>query len=102
MSRQVVFCLVMASLLGCASSPPPYEDYTLARAALKSARDTDAPRLAPLLYLQAEELYRQAERNYRENDFDAARAKFASALKTAERAENGARLKKFLSGQGAP
>ncbi len=98
--RFVVF-FTLAGLVGCAS-PPPYEDYVLARAAVKSAREADAPRLSPLIWAQADEYFRQAERNYHDNNFDKARPLFLSALKTAEKAETAARVKKFMSGQGAP
>lgn len=84
-------------VLGCVSTPP-YEEYTLAREALRAAEESDSAKYSPAFWLKAEATYRDAEQAYQNNQFDLARQKFNAARVLAERAENQTRLKKFESG----
>ena len=88
-------------MIGCAS-PPPYEEFTLARTALKAARESEASRYAPVLWSQAEREFQLGEKNFRENAFDEARRHFQTSMKVSERAENATRMKKFTTGGGSP
>lgn len=92
----VLFSLV---LVGCVTSPPPVEEYTLARAALEAARSVEAARHSPGYYHQAEEAYRKGRLLYEEREFDRALEQFAKARTAAERAENSARLIRMKSGE---
>ncbi|MBX3021109.1 MAG: DUF4398 domain-containing protein [Bdellovibrionales bacterium] len=87
---------------GCVTSPPPYEEYSLARVAMKAAADADASRFATGLYNRAEENFRNGQKSYQDNDFDRAKKQFQMAIQFAEKAENATRLKKFQSGDTFP
>jgi hypothetical protein len=82
--------------------PPPYEDYAIARSAVRAALDCDAPRFAPTLWLKADGTFRSGERAYKDADFEVAKKYFITSTTFAERAENATRLKKFQTGENAP
>lgn len=90
----LAFCLV-----GCVTSPPPIDDYALARAALEAARSVEAARHSPGYYHQAEEAYRKAKLLYEEREYEDARNMFVRARIAAEKAENSARLIRMKSGE---
>ena len=89
-------------LVGCVAAPPPYEEYTLARAAIRAAQDVDSARFATNYWNKADDIYRQGQKAYKDADFDVAKARFNQAKQLAERAENMTRLKKFETGEGFP
>ena len=89
------------SLLSCVGAPP-IEEYTLARTALESARDSGASSISPGFYHKAEQLYREGIKSFQLKENDRAKKLFAKARKYAEKAENSARVKKFQSGEGFP
>lgn len=95
---------ILIFLVGCKviAAPPPYEEYTLARAAIRAAQDVDSPRFAPSVWNKAEENFRAGQKSYKEADYDQAKKFFQSALQFAEKAENVTRLKKFQSGDSFP
>ena len=95
-----VFCAV--SFVGCVAAPPPYEEYTLARAAVRAAQDVDSPRFASGLWHKADDSYRAGQKAYKDADFDIAKTYFVNAKVFAEKAENATRLKKFQTGDGFP
>lgn len=84
--------------MGCQTIPAPLEEYTLARAAMEAARVSQAPRLSPGHWHNAEESYRKARFFYRERDYKKAREQFIQARIAAEKAENSARLLRQKSG----
>lgn len=84
------------------AAPPPYEEYTLARAAVRAAQEVDSPRFASRAWNKAEENYRAGEKSYKDADYDNAKKYFRQALQFAEKAENVTRLKKFQSGDSFP
>lgn len=86
-------------LVGCVTSPPPIDDFALARAALEAARGVEAARHSPGFYHQAEEAYRKAKLLYEEREYDDARSMFIRARLAAEKAENSARLIRMKSGE---
>ena len=92
----------IAGLVGCVAPPPPYEDYAIAKAAIRAAQDADCARFSTGLWNKAEENYRSGQKSYRESDFAEAKKFFKEAIKYAERAENSTRLKKFQSGESYP
>ena len=94
--------LAAVILLTACASAPPYEDFALARAAVRAARESEAPRYSPSFWSQAEQEYREGEKCYAENAFDEAKKHFQASIKAAEKAENSTRLKKFTSGGGEP
>jgi len=94
----VLTCFTIA---GCAA-PPPFEEYTLSRTALYSARDVEAGRYASGYWHRAEENYRRGQKQFKDNDFARARESFLSSLEFSEKAENATRLRKFQSGEGFP
>lgn len=85
-------------LTACVTSPPPYEEYTLAREAMKAAEESDSPKYSPAHWLDAESAYRGGEQAYKLNEFEKAKRLFIRARIAAEKAENQTRLKKFESG----
>lgn len=94
------FFLSLGSV-GCVTSFPT-EEYTLARAAVESARDAESARFAPTLWYKAENSYIEGERLYKDRRYDGARSSFLEARVSAERAENTARLARFQSGDASP
>jgi len=94
--------VVLVGLSGCVTPLPPYEEYSLARVAVKAAADVDSARYATGLWNRAEENYRNAQSAYKDNDFAAAKKQFLLAIQYAEKAENATRLKKFQSGDSFP
>lgn len=94
--------LLFLGLTACVAAPPPYEDYTLARAAVRAAQDVDSARFSTGLWHKAEESYRNGQKSYKDADFADAKQFFRRAVEYAERAENATRLKKFQSGDSFP
>ena len=84
--------LLSIGLAGCQTTPPPVEEYALARAALDAARAVQAARHSPGFWHQAEEAYRRARLYYNDRDWAAATEQFKRARIAAEKAENSARL----------
>ena len=95
-------CLItlgcLLALSGCIA-PQPIEEYTLARAALNSAKESGSERLAPGLWYKAEENYRKGQKYLKDRDNESAKVGFLKAIEFAEKAENASRLKKFESGE---
>jgi hypothetical protein len=87
--------------MGCASDPP-YEEYTLAQAAMRAAQDVDSARFSSGLWNKADDSYRSGQRAFKEAEFASAKSYFKDALQLAERAENATRLKKFQTGDSFP
>lgn len=100
-ARLVISVALFVFQTGCVTSVP-VEDYNIARAAIESARDADAPRFAPGLWYNAETAYREAQRAYKERHFDVAREQFREARKFSEQAEDMARLSRQQSGDVVP
>lgn len=88
--------LILSS--GCEHTPPPLEEYTLARAAIEAAREVQAARHSPGFWHQAEEAYRKARVHYNDREWEDARLEFNKARMAAEKAENSARLIRQRSG----
>jgi hypothetical protein len=101
-SRVFLGGVCVLSLSACISPPPPYQEYTIARTAVRAAQDVDSARFASGLWAKAEESFRNGEKAYREVDFDIAKDLFKKATYFAERAEDATRLKKFESGDSFP
>ncbi|CAN5545988.1 hypothetical protein BH10BDE1_BH10BDE1_31810 [soil metagenome] len=80
----------------------PVDEYTIARAAMDGARESEAPRFAPALWYKAEQAFREGETFFRDRDYSGASKRFSSARTLAEQAENAARLSRFESGDLAP
>ena len=93
------FVWLVILVAGCTSVTFPIQEYTLARSALQSAEQSDAERLTPLLFQQAQDAYKQAENHYKEKEYEEARILFIKSRKLAERAENIARIKKSKTGE---
>lgn len=96
---RLILSLLLCFLVGCATVPPPIDEYTIARAALDAARAVDAAKYAPAFWSQAESLYIKAQSLYRENEFKQAKELFVSAKNAAEKAENTARLQRVKNGE---
>lgn len=98
--------LSLSSLLFCTACvvapPAPYEDYVIARAAVRAAQDVDSARFSTGLWNRAEESYRSGAKAFKDADFKDAKVHFQRAIEYAERAENATRLKKFQSGDSFP
>jgi hypothetical protein len=99
--RKIVAPILFLWLSSCAPLPP-YEEYTLARAAVRAAQDVDSPRFATGLWTKADESYRSAEKAYKDESYAKARALFKTSQEFAEHAENVTRLKKFQTGDSFP
>ena len=100
--RWVSSLVLLGVLTACVVGPAPYEEYSIARAAIKAAQEAEGPRLAPGLWSRADQSFRQAEREYKNDEFDQAREHFVRATAYAERSENATRLKKFQTGDTPP
>ena len=99
--KPLLLSFLFIALTSCAS-PPPYVEYTLARTALRAARDSGAPRFAAGFWHEAEQAYRDGRLSFEENRNEEARNHFKEALEWAEKAENATKIKRFQSGQGLP
>jgi len=97
----VVAAWMLALSAGCVSVIP-VDEYTIARAAMEGARESEAPRYAPALWYKAEQAYREGETFFRERAYDEALKRFVQARSWAEQAENAARLSRFEAGDLAP
>jgi hypothetical protein len=87
---------------GCASTPKPLLEYTLALSAIEAAQSVEAVRYAAAYWHQAGEYYRAAEIQYKNKKYKDAKENFELARNFAEKSENLARLKKFKSGDFIP
>lgn len=97
-TRLLIIPIFMAAALAACVSAPPYEEYTLAREALRAAEEADSAKYSPAYWLNAESAYRSAEQAYKLNQFGKAQTMFKQSKLWAEKAENQTRLKKFESG----
>lgn len=100
--RKIVAPILFLSLSNCVVAPPPYEEYTLARAAVRAAQDVDAARFSVGYWNKADENFRLGQKSWKDAEFDRAKLYFKRATDFAERAENATRLKKFQSGDTFP
>ena len=96
-----LLCCSSGIFAGCVSMIP-VDEYTIARAAMDGAKESEAPRFAPALWYKAEQAYREGETFFRERSFGEASKRFGAARTLAEQAENSARLSRFESGDLAP
>lgn len=86
-------------LTGCITTPPPTEEYTLARSAMDAAKAVEAARYSPGYWHQADETYRRAESLYQDHEYSDAQKEFVKARLAAEKAENSARLIRQKNGE---
>jgi hypothetical protein len=100
--RWLLSLIFVGGVAACVNAPPPYEEYVLARSAIRAAQDVESSRYATGLWGKAEENFREGQRLYKENDFKEAKTRFQLAIQFAEKAENATRLKKFQSGDTVP
>jgi hypothetical protein len=101
--RKIAALISFLSLSSCVvAAPPPFEDYTIARAAIRAAQDVDSARFSPGLWNKADENFRNGQKAYKESDYADAKIYFKKATDLAERAENATRLKKFQTGDSFP
>lgn len=98
----ILFLCLSSLVTGCVAAPPCYEEYVMARAAVRAAHDVDSARFATGLYNKADENFRSGEKAYKDQDFAEAKKFFINAQAFAERAENATRLKKFQTGDSFP
>jgi hypothetical protein len=96
---KVVVVLMFSLIVGCATTPPPVEEFTLARAALDAARSVEASRFSPGFWHQAEDAFRKAKILYQEREFTGAKEEFLRAKLAAEKAENSTRLIRLKNGE---
>lgn len=88
----LVACVFAMMISGCASAPPPTEDYVLARAAIEAAKAVDSARFAPNYWSYANDSYRKAKVLFDNHDYSSAQVEFQKTRQFAEKAENAARL----------
>jgi hypothetical protein len=86
-------------LTGCVTTPPPIEEYTLARAAMDAAKGVEAARYSPGFWHQADQSYRKAQVLFEEQNYQEAQKEFQRARQAAEKAENSARLIRQKNGE---
>ncbi len=91
--------LTVFLLSGCVTTPPPTEEYALARAAMDAAKAVEAARYSPGNWHQAEQSYRRAETLYDDHEYSESQKEFIRARQAAERAENSARLIRLKNGE---
>ena len=92
MKSTVIAALLCLFISGCVSLDLPYDEYSLAKAALEAAKAVQSVRYSAGYWHQAEESYRQAKILYANRDYEEARELFTKARIAAEKAENSARL----------
>lgn len=92
MKALAVVALLSLSLTGCVTPDIPYDEYSLAKAALDAAKAVQSVRYSAGYWHQAEESYRQAKILYANRDYEEAKELFIKSRIAAERAENSARL----------
>lgn len=96
------FAGLLLVLSSCVAAPPPYEEYTLARAAIKAAQDVDSARFSGGYWNRASDDFREGEKAWKDAEYETAKRLFKSAIQLSERAENATRLKRFQTGDGLP
>ena len=79
-------------LLSCAA-PAPFEEYALAKAALKGAQAVQAKKFSPRYYRAAWSYFRQGEVHFKNKSFDKAGSYFRKSKQMFEKAEQ----KSFVS-----
>jgi len=100
--RSLSSLVAVVAVTGCVAAPAPYEEFALARAAVKAAQEFDSARFATGLWNKAEDNYRSGQKAWKDAEYEIAKQKFVAALQYAEKAENITRLKKFQSGDSFP
>lgn len=90
--------LLIMTVAGCVSAPPPIEEWALARAALEAAHAVDSAKYAPGHWSQAEDSYRQAKILFYDKEYADAKELFLKVRAAAEMAENAARLIRHKNG----
>lgn len=98
----LLLCPFLFLSLGCVNKQPPIEEYNLARAALRAAKDSEAKRYAPKVYSQARRYMRKAERAYKDRYFEKSTGYFRKSRYYSEKAENISRVKMFKQGDMGP
>ncbi len=88
-------------IVSCVNPQPSREEYNLAVAALRAARDSEAKRYAPKVYTEARQYFRKAERAFKEKYYPEATDYFRKSRYYAEKAENISRVKMFKQGDMA-
>lgn len=96
------FLILSVGFLSACASAPPFQEYTIAKAAITAARDVDSAKFAAPLWNRADEYYRKGEKAYNNSDYEVSKRQFILATEYAERAENVTRLKKFQGGDTFP
>lgn len=91
--------LTVLLLSGCVTTPPPIEDFALARTALEAAKGVEAARYSPGYWHQAEESFRRAQLLFEQREHKQAQKEFVKARIAAEKAENSSRLIRQKSGE---
>jgi len=86
-------------LVSCVTIPAPIEEYTLARAAIDSAKSVDAARYSPGYFHKAEVNYRTGQLDFDDREYENAILEFIQAREYAEKAENSSRLIRFKNGE---
>ncbi len=84
---------------GCVTTHPPFDEYTVAKAALDAARLVEADRHSPGFWHKAEQSYQKAQGLYNDRHYEEARQEFLRAKANAERAENSARIIRMKTGE---
>jgi hypothetical protein len=92
MKTSIAVILLCLLLSGCVTPYIPYDEYSLAKAALDSAKAVQSVRYSAGYWHQAEESYRQAKILYTNRDYEEAKELFIKSRIAAEKAENSARL----------
>ena len=95
MIRLIVTALLLS---GCATNPPVVE-YTLARTALKAAKDASASRYSPGYWHKAETAYLRGQKFFEKEKYSAAAAEFQKTIHYAEKSENIARVEQLKAGE---
>ena len=90
---------IALNLFSCVSGPRPIQDLAIARAAIEAARLVEAPRHSPSHLKLAEDFYLQGQKHMEARDYSRARRAFAESRKSAERAENTARVQRQKLGE---
>ena len=92
------FIITFFCLTTCAGKPP-FVGYTIAQAAIKSARKANSEKNAESYLEKAMDYYQRGKERFMERDYISATRFFNESIKWAEKAENLSRFK-MSTGQG--
>ena len=98
-SLKTLLLVFVLLAVGCVTSPPPVNEYTLAKVAIDAAKSVDASKHSSGNFHQAMELYKKAEKLFEDREYEQAKEYFIRSRIAAEKAENSSRFIRMKTGE---